>query len=114
MPKNIGNPILISQQQQIEAPQSQLVLPYQFTGISIGKVEPSVLNITRLKFQNAAPITVTNFLNGQEGQNIIVLGDGQTSIDATATVIPLFGVGHILDVNMIYKFILFDGIWYEH
>lgn len=109
--KRLGNPVLIPEQQQVEAPSSQLVLPYQFTGESASVVIPNVKNITRLKFKNTAPLTVTNFSNGQEGQELIILGDGQTSVANNANLIT--GGAHLLNLGEIYRFVLFDNKWYE-
>ena len=104
----------IEEQLQVEAPQSQLVLPYQFVAVSKGEATPSVKNITRLKFANAAPINVTNLINGQEGQEVVILGDGNVTLIFDVTkIITNTLADKLLNAGYIYKLYNFDGIWYE-
>src|SRR5574337_962534 len=105
----------ILEQQQVEAPQAQLVQPIIYVLQSKAIATPSVKNIIRIKFVNAAPFNVTNFLNGQEGQEIQILGDGQTTLVHDVTkIILLGGVSLLLNVNTVIALTLFGGIWIQH
>jgi hypothetical protein len=48
--------------------------------VEIGVTVVDVLNKTRLAFFNTVKTDISNFTNGQEGQNIILLGDGHTEV----------------------------------
>lgn len=105
----------ITEQQQIEVAQSQLALPRIYVAKSQGQATPSVKNINRLVFNNAAPINVTNFLKAQEGQEIQILGDGQTTLVHDVTkVILLSGANTLLSSTKVYVLTIFNGIWIEH
>jgi hypothetical protein len=103
----------ITEQQQIEVAQSQLALPRIYVAKSKAQATPSVKNILRLIFNNVAPLDVTNFLQGQEGQEIIVLGDGQTTIKNNANILTNTAADKLLLADYIYKFVLFNSKWYE-
>jgi len=107
------NPATVSDRVQVEAPIAPLTLPIQFYNqLTQNTTTPSVKNVQRVKAANIAPITLTNFTDGQEGQEIIVKGDGFTSVDISSTLAPTGGL-HLLDANAIYRFVLLDGIWHE-
>ena len=74
---------------------------------------PSVLNLTRLVANNLAPVTVTNFIHGQEGQTIKILGEGQTTIANNSTIKTNTGANKLLAANKVYTFTLFNAIWIE-
>jgi len=48
--------------------------------VETGVTVVDVLNRTRFHFSNLAKTVITNFVNGQEGQEIILLGEGFTEI----------------------------------
>jgi hypothetical protein len=82
--------------------------------VPFGALIPSVLNRTRLLFNNSAPTLVTNFTHGQEGQEIKILGDGQTTLDFGASIKTNTGVDKLLLVNKVYTFTLFNNVWIEN
>jgi hypothetical protein len=55
--------------------------------VEVGELTPNVLNITRLHFSNTTKTVLTNFLNGQEGQEIILLGEGYTEVANNANIV---------------------------
>ena len=63
---------------------------------------------------NTAPITITNFVGGQDGQEIRILGDGFTSIANNSTIHTSTGATELLVTNAYYSFLLYKNIWYEH
>lgn len=73
----------------------------------------SVLNISALNFANTSPVTVTNLLNGQEGQVIKILGDGNTTLDHGANILTNTGADKLLAANKVYTFTLFGTTWVE-
>jgi hypothetical protein len=78
-----------------------------------GDVTPSVLNITRIRFTNTGPIMVTNFDNGQEGQYIIVVGDGQTTVQNSPNIFTTSGANLLLANGRVYAFVRTLGVWRE-
>ena len=104
----ISNPVqFLSTVQFSELPQDQpqTVQPSNLT--------PSVLNITRLKLVNTGATTVTNFKFGQEGQNILILGDGFTTVANNTNIQTSTGANKLLVANRVYSFTLFGSKWYE-
>lgn len=73
----------------------------------------SVLNISALNFANTSPVTVTNLLNGQEGQVIKILGDGNTTLDHGTNILTNTGADKLLAANKVYTFTLFGTTWVE-
>lgn len=62
---------------------------------------------------NINPITITNFLKGQEGQYLRILGDGNTTIADNAFIRTNTGANKLLAADIVYRFSLIEGIWYE-
>lgn len=110
-----GLPTVISQEQQIEAPQKQFVLPARFVG-KFKKLAamPSVLNCERWQCQNDAPTTIVEFIDGSDGQELLLLGDGQTTIANNTKIKTNTGSSKLLIADKVYSFALFNGVWYEH
>ena len=113
-----------------ETPEEMFLLvpvPVQFQGevrfdqlpeTPLGKVnfsstEPSVLNQTKILFDNSAPVLVTTFLDGQEGQTIFVVGDGQTTLDNGTSIFTNTGADKLLLNGEVYCFTLVNGEWRE-
>ena len=76
-----------------------------------GATEVNVLNIERVRFANTAPTTVTDFLDGQEGQEIVLLGDGQTTIDHGTQIKNSTGIDRLLSADKIYYYVRFNNVW---
>ena len=73
----------------------------------------SVLNVTRLRFLNTTPITVTNLTNPQDGQEVKILGDGYTTLDNNSFIHTFTGSPKLLAANTVYTFVYFFPVWYE-
>jgi len=76
-----------------------------------GATTVNVLNIERVRFANTNPTTVTDFLDGQEGQEIVLLGDGQTTIDHGTQIKNSTGADRLLSADRIYYYVRFDNVW---
>lgn len=98
-----------------EAPNTPFQMPKQQpTKLRKGHTAPSVQNLEKFMLQNTVATTLTDFANGQDGQHIHVLGDGQTSVGAAATsIISNTGAAKLLAVNKVYGFTRFNGVWIE-
>lgn len=74
---------------------------------------PSVLNCNLWICQNIGAVTVTNFLNGADGQRIHILGEGFTTIANNANIKTNTGANKLLAANKVYRFTYFNNIWIE-
>jgi len=79
--------------------------------VEVAELTPNVLNITRLVFQNTTRYDITNFLNGQEGQHIILLGDGYTHVANNANIVNHSGSAHKLDTGHAYSYVYMVAKW---
>lgn len=108
---------------QVEVSQRHLLLPTSFVATIIA-VTPtfSVKNLTRIQLQGSAPQNVTYFDNGQEGQELVILGDGQvTLIYDTTKIITNTTADKLLVLDTVYTFYMFKhvvagityNVWFE-
>lgn len=74
----------------------------------------SVLNVTRVSLSSTAPVTLTDFTNGQIGQEIKVRGDGQTTAQNGTRIFTNTGANKLLAANRVYTFTLFGTTWVEN
>lgn len=108
-------PKIVQEQQQIEAPTQNLVLPTRFVGRLQKNIQtPSVKNVERWIAQNTVAIAILEFSNGQEGQEIKILGDGFTSVQNTVNIKTNTGATKLLAVGKVYTFTMFLGAWVEN
>ncbi len=76
---------------------------------------PDVANIQYVRFQNTAPgFTVTNFLSGQEGQHLYVIGNGNIILNGVSEgtlfkINPTEPISQTLFTHLLFK----DGVWGE-
>jgi len=73
----------------------------------------SVLNTTRVKLGNTGAVTVVDLTSGQEGQNVLFLGDGNTTFANNTKIKTSSGANKLLAANSVYSFTFFMGVWYE-
>lgn len=93
---------------------TNLVLPIELIDkFVLLDTTPSVLNCNIFKTINVVPVSITTFDDGAEGQTIKILGEGQTTINNTATVKTNTGAPKLLAANTVYTFTLIEGVWYE-
>lgn len=79
--------------------------------VEVGELTPNVLNITRLAFYNTVKTDISNFLNPQEGQHIILLGDGHTEILNNANISNHSAAAVKLDAGVAYSYVYMNGKW---
>jgi len=105
----------ITREQTIEAPQTKMALDKQFVKrFALGDTAPSVKNLEKFIAANDAPTNILNFKDGQDGQTITILGDGQTTVVYGAnTIITNTGVDKLLAANKVYRFTRFNSVWVE-
>lgn len=104
-------PERLNQEIVIEAPQTPSALDKQFPlRFKSGDTTPSVKNLTRFIGCGFA-ITVTQFDDGQDGQRIYILGDGQTTVESNVNIVR--AATGVLALNRIYTFTRINGKWYE-
>lgn len=70
----------------------------------------SVLNLTRIKFSNTGSTTVTDLIDGQEGQLVILLGDGFTTLANNSRL--ALGSNTLLQSGRIYPLVYHGASWY--
>lgn len=74
---------------------------------------PSVLNINLWIANNSGAVTITQFDDGADGQRIVILGDGFTSVANNAKIKTSTGAAKLLAANSIYRFTYILNVWYE-
>lgn len=89
------------------------LLPDIVTQRKLNETELTVTNISVIKFESPGAFTVTFFVGGIEGQSIAIIGDGTSKIQNNAYIITNTGADKTLDANKVYRFTLFDDVWYE-
>ena len=78
-----------------------------------GSGDINTAGVSRLKAANNSPQNVSYFVGGVEGQTIMVLGDGNTTIVNSSDIRTNTGADKLLAAETVYTFTLFDGVWYE-
>ena len=79
-----------------------------------GATTPNVLNATRLLLAATSATLLTNFLDGAEGQELVVFGDGNTTVQHGTNIFTNTGANKLLVSNRVYVFYHRNGKWYEH
>ncbi len=105
-------PVTVTQEVILAAPQTHLVADKEFVGSMLGAT-PEVSNLRCYVGKNVAPVTVTNFLKGQEGQPIAILGDGNMTIKHGTNIYNNTGADKLLAANKIYRYTKINSKWYE-
>lgn len=101
------------------APTTKFVDDASFVATLKPVVEPSVraINIFRA---SGATLTIINFINGSDAQQIMILGDGTTTVANNTRIKTLSGANTLLALGKIFKYIAISDpvtkllIWYEH
>lgn len=97
----------------VEAPMRHIVAPIAYLGELDAVSEPSVLNVNHWKTQATAPVTVTNFEQGQHGQTIWIKGDGFTTVSHNANIKTNTEESKLLTSGRVYQFTNIEDVWYE-
>jgi len=106
-------PARTTQEEIIESPKTHNVLDYEYVKHMSGAT-PSVENIRFFKGTNTGAVTVTQFEDGQQGQVIKILGDGQMTITHGANIKTNTAANKLLAANKVYTFTRIDNVWYEN
>ena len=86
---------------------------------SVGKTaaaatSANVLNTSRLALQSVSAVNLTAFSNGAEGQQLVVFGDGNTTVVHGTSIKTNTGSNKLMASNRVYVFYYYNGVWYEH
>lgn len=84
------------------------ILPTVVRQDTLSSTTPKVSNLRIIYFKNTAPLTVTNFVGGAEGQSIQLRGDAQTTIANNTNIVTNTGANKLLQLNLVYRFTLFN------
>ena len=85
----------------------------EFVNFITNDTTPNVLNQEYWRAVNTGAVTVTNFANGSEGQELRILGDGFTTVANGTSIKTNTGANKLLATNRMYRFIMFNRVWYE-
>lgn len=97
-----------------EAPTTFNVLPrVKHQKFEATDTTPSVLNNKHWIANNTGAVTVTQFDDGAEAQEIAILGEGQTTVANNANIKTNTGANKLLAANKVYRFTRFNSIWVE-
>lgn len=61
----------------------------------------------------SAPLAITDFLNGADGQDLFILGNGNLTITHGTQIKTSTGANKVLAANKIYHYKRIDHVWYE-
>lgn len=90
----------------IEAPETRYVLEKKMVAnVTKSETTPSVKNVEYWRARNTGAVTVTNFIDGQEGQHLYLVGDGQTTLQHGSDIETQSGSNLLLALNKAYHFI---------
>lgn len=107
------NPLRLAAPVEFLSTVSFTELPEKEISPSLGNTTPNVLNRERIEFQNTGAVTVTDFLDGQEGQEITIKGDGFTTITHGSLIKTSTGANKLLSATKVYRFVRFGSVWIE-
>lgn len=107
-----GEPLRVADPVRFEGTVQFAELPEQpIQRVAVGLTTPNVLNVTRLAFFNTVKTDISNFLNGQEGQEIILLGEGQTEVLNNTNIVNHSNSAVKLTTGAAHKWCLMLGKW---
>jgi len=84
-----------------------------FPILSKGQTAINVSESNVIVFLNTGPLTVLNFTGGQVGQEIKLLGDGNTTLANNANIQTASGADELLADGAFVSLLLYNGIWFE-
>jgi hypothetical protein len=97
-------------QAQVQFNVLEKIFPQKFKAAD---TTPSVLNLRKFLANNVGAVTVTQFDDGAEAQEISILGEGFTTVANNANIKTNTGANKLLAANKIYRFTRINGVWYE-
>lgn len=108
---DLFTPERIKRERIIEAPTTRAVLDRKLFD-TLTTTTPDILN-REYWLSHATATTVTNFVNGQDGQHLYILGNGNTTLTHGTNIFLSGGVTRLLVANKICHLVCYDNIWYE-
>jgi hypothetical protein len=107
-----GNQLRIADPVRFEGTVQFAELPEQpLEEVEVGVTVVDALNKTRFHFSNTVKTDISNFLYGQEGQEIILLGDGHTEVLNNTNIVNHSASAVKLDNGVAYKWCYMLGKW---
>lgn len=107
MVENYQGVTQVTGERHIEDVEGRLVLNRKDVA-KLNGATPSVRNVEVFQANNVAPVNVTDFLHGQVGQSIAVLGDGNMTIVHGTKIKTNTAANKLLATLVVYRFTLFD------
>ena len=112
--RNTGRAVRIANPVEFSGPVKFLSRPEtQVQNGTLSSTTPAVKDISNLKLVNTAPVTITDFTLGQEGHQLFVYGDGQTTITHGTKIKTNTGANKLLAADQIYIFVKISSVWIE-
>ena len=110
----MSSPTRVTDEIIFEQPVSFVRLPKMYVAkIKAGETTPSVKDLIRFTTQNTSPLTVTNLLDGADGQEIIIVGDGNTTLQHGTHIFNDSGANLLLAVNKAYSYLRINDKWIQ-
>lgn len=106
---------------RIETEETVFKAPTQFNVLPKRKFQkflptdttPNVRNHEFWLANNSGAVTVTQFDDGAEGQELNILGDGNTTIAHNSNIKTNTGANKLLATDRMYRFIKVNSLWVE-
>lgn len=78
-----------------------------------------VVGVDVIYFNNPSATTITNLIGGYDGQQLRLIGDGVTTLQANSFIITNTGVTEtdvdlLLEDDYVYTFTCYKGVWRKH
>jgi hypothetical protein len=77
-----------------------------------GDTTPSVKDVKKCKCGTTV-VTITDFDDAQDGQEIFILGNANTTVSHNANIKTNTGANKVLAADKVYIFVNFNGVWIE-
>jgi hypothetical protein len=75
---------------------------------------PNVYGAAFMRISNSSPTNVTNFLNGVEGQTLLLaFGNSNTTIKRSASILLVGGVDYVSAANQTLQLVYTNSVWSE-
>ena len=112
--KTAGLPFRVEDEVRFDAAPAFAALDKRsFSTIQKAAVTPSVKNCEFWQAQNTGAVTITNFIDGQPGQRLYILGDGQTTLQHGTKMFMQGGADLLLAASRMYLLVYLNSAWYQ-
>ena len=107
-----SGPLRIIREHLFDGPITFSQLPKRTLKRIKGSGTLDLTNLETIKFANAAPVSYSNIKGGANGQRVLVLGDGQSTINNNAKIKTYSGGNVLLSNDVTYELVYVDTKWY--